>query len=409
MSSSQGQASKSAIWWTNGILFVTIHIAAFLGAFYHPYSITRSATLILAFLLWQAACFGITIGYHRLHSHKAFKIRIVPKVVLALLGASAFQGSIRWWCLRHRLHHRYTDDPIHDPYSATRGLLWSHMGWIFFKPTYERMSLIDKADLDRDAVVVWQHRHYVPLAIFTSFVFPTMVGWLWRDPLGAFIWGGLVVRVAVWHCTFLINSLAHWDGLQPYSDENTSRTNLVLALLTCGEGNHNFHAFPHDFRSGPAPLDWDPSKWIILLLYKLSLASRLQRARNEDLVDALSHMADEKRHSHGDQTYEDGDLPTISIADVYQLMKEETRTILPIEDYIIDASGYLLEHPGGAGLLHRYSLRKRGPDIEQELTQEAVLQRHEEATWAFSGGINSHSRIAKARLRSMAIGKLVIE
>ncbi|KAI0094421.1 fatty acid desaturase-domain-containing protein [Irpex rosettiformis] len=387
---------KSPIWWSNGVLFVFIHVAAVMGVVGRPLQETCRATLLLAFILWQAACFGITIGYHRLHSHNAFRASTTTKLVLALLGASAFQGSIRWWTLRHRLHHRYTDDPVYDPYAATRGLLWSHMGWIFFKPTYEKMSLVEKDDLDRDSIVCWQHRNYILLALTTGFALPTFMGWLWGDAAGAFIWGGLVVRVAVWHCTFCVNSLAHWDGLQPYSDENTSRTNFIIALITCGEGNHNFHTFPHDFRSGPSLLDWDPSKWIILLLNYCGLANGLRRVRKEDLADALVHMANREERSTAKILNSEGvenHLPTLTLNDIYQLFDAEPRLcLLLIGDYVIDAKTYLGEHPGGAAVLRRYAVRKR-----------------REATWAFMGGLNNHTRMARVRLRDLAIGRLGIE
>ncbi|KAI0785365.1 fatty acid desaturase-domain-containing protein [Irpex lacteus] len=402
------KTTRSPIWWTNGLLFVAIHVAAAIGVYYRPFGQTCRATLLLAFVLWQAACFGITIGYHRLHSHKAFRAGYLPKLVLALLGASAFQGSIRWWTLRHRLHHRFTDDPVHDPYAATRGLLWSHMGWIFFKPTYDRMNLIEKDDLDRDAIVCWQHRNYIPLALLTGFVFPTCMGWLWGDTLGAFIWGGLVVRIAVWHCTFCVNSLAHWDGLQPYSDENTSRTNLIIALITCGEGNHNFHhTFPHDFRSGPLLLDWDPSKWIILLLHRAGLASGLRRARKADLAGALSHMAQQETDPH---EYHAVEIPeqSMSIENVCRLIETDPRrTLVLIGENVCEAAQYLGEHPGGATLLRRYAVHI--PAGKTRPTREDILLQQKEATWAFEGGMNQHSRLAKARMRDLIIGKLSLD
>lgn len=159
------------IWWSNAIFFVLVHLAALAGFIYNPIWEARRPTLLMAFLIWQLADFGITIGYHRLYSHRAFCASLPVRVVLAILGLSAFQGSIKWWCLRHRLHHRFTDDPVHDPYAATRGLFYSHMGWIFFKPTYERMGLVERDDLEKDPVVVLQHKYYGPLSIIRVFRF----------------------------------------------------------------------------------------------------------------------------------------------------------------------------------------------------------------------------------------------
>ncbi|KAH0591074.1 hypothetical protein H2248_001180 [Termitomyces sp. 'cryptogamus'] len=222
------------IWWSNTIFFLSVHVAAIVGALYWPPQLVPRATLILCFIIWQLGTYGITLGYHRLYSHRAFRASFGVRVILAAMGSSAFQGSIK----------RFTDDPVHDPYAATRGLFYSHIGWIFFKPNYERLETVDREDLVSDPgvliqgnarkyllnthqVVRFQHAYYVPIAIICGFVIPTVVGIAWDDPLGSLIWGGLISKLAIWHCTFLVNSLAHWNGLQPYSDEDTSRGNLV--------------------------------------------------------------------------------------------------------------------------------------------------------------------------------------
>ncbi|KAH7916460.1 hypothetical protein BJ138DRAFT_1139789 [Hygrophoropsis aurantiaca] len=390
------------IWWGNAIFFISVHIAAIVGVYLRPPNAVSRATLFMAFLSWQLADFGITIGYHRLYSHRAFRASLPVRLVLAALGSSAFQGSIKWWCLRHRLHHRFTDDPQHDPYAATRGLFYSHMGWIFFKPKYERLDLIDREDLENDPVVRYQHEFYVPLALFFGFIVPIALGYCWGDPLGAFIWGGLVSRLTVWHCTFLVNSLAHWDGLQPYSDEDTSRGNLILALLTGGEGNHNFqHAFPHDYRSGPSPLDWDPSKWIIDGLYKIGLVKGLRRARIEDIKEAKVYMHHKTRHgvsnvSDSDVEWE-GNVWTMDEAHDHAKQKPGSCLVL-IQGFIVDVTPYLGEHPGGAALLRNYSIRTKNHDGDGESRRDA--------SWAFGGGLNNHSRAAKRRMRELRVARL---
>ncbi|KZP25296.1 hypothetical protein FIBSPDRAFT_918440 [Athelia psychrophila] len=402
MGTTQPRTDKAAppkIWWSNSIFFVAIHVAAGLGAYFRPPTAVPWATLGLFFAVWQLADFGITIGYHRLYSHRAFRAGLPVRVLLAALGSAAFQGSIKWCvesrCLRHRLHHRFTDDPIHDPYAATRGLFYSHMGWIFYKPTYERMELVDREDLDRDAVVRFQHKHYVPLALFFGFVLPTLLGYTWGDPLGAFIWGGLVSRLAIWHCTFLVNSLAHWEGLQPFSDEDTSRGNLILALLTGGEGNHNFHAFPHDYRSGPSWIDWDPSKWIIAMFHTFGLASGLRRVRETDMLEAKQHMA-HAHHHHALPAL--SDIAAVWVGDVWgvdalreYIRGKPGRCVLLLDGLLVDATSYLGEHPGGAALLRRYAVSPKGEGMD--------------ATWAFDGGLNNHSRAARRRMSELIVAK----
>ncbi|KAH7925171.1 hypothetical protein BV22DRAFT_1105047 [Leucogyrophana mollusca] len=397
-SPAQSPPAPIKIWWSNAIFFVSVHVAAVVGVYFRPPSVVSRASLLTAFILWQLADFGITIGYHRLYSHRAFRASLPVRLVLAALGSSGFQGSIKWWCLRHRLHHRFTDDPQHDPYAATRGLFYSHMGWIFFKPKYERLDLVDRGDLDNDPVVRYQHRFYVPLALFFGFVVPVLLGYLWGDPMGAFVWGGLVSRLTVWHCTFLVNSLAHWDGLQPYSDEDTSRGNLTLALLTGGEGNHNFHAFPHDYRSGPSRLDWDPSKWIIDGLHKIGLVRGLRRARIEDIKEAKVYMHQKVHYGvlQDSDTEWEGDVWTMKEIDEYAKQKPGKCLVL-IHDFVVDVTVYLGEHPGGAMLLRNYSIREQN-DGDGDARRDA--------SWAFGGGLNNHSRAAKRRMRELRIARV---
>ncbi|KAJ8496691.1 hypothetical protein ONZ51_g948 [Trametes cubensis] len=353
---------------------------------------------------------GITVGYHRMYSHRAFRAAWPIRLALALLGASAFQGSIK----------RFTDDPVHDPYSATRGFLWSHMGWIFFKARYERMKSIDRNDLDRDPIVRLQHSFYVPLALLTGFALPPALGLLWHDPIGAFVYGGLVARLLTWHCTFLVNSLAHWDGLQPYSDDNTSRTNLLLALLTCGEGNHNFHSFPHDFRSGPSTFDWDPSKWVIILLHSLGLATGLRRARDEEIRVAREHMLlKEIAQAHTDGQVVGSDSTTGSeeecedwqgqVWTVEQLAEYacgKGRCVLLLDGYAVDATEYLAEHPGGASLLRRYAVMSETLKLPGN-SPPPNRSGARNADWAFYGGINKHTMAARRQMRRLRVAQVL--
>ncbi|KAF7347563.1 Stearoyl-CoA desaturase [Mycena venus] len=347
---------KIAIWWSNAIFFIATHAFAVWGALcWRPIYAVPTQSLVLALLVWQLADFGITIGYHRLYSHRAFRAKFAVRVVLAALGSAGFQGSIK----------RFTDDPVHDPYAATKGLFYSHMGWIFFKPTYERMELVDREDLDSDPVVRFQHKHYVPIALFFGFVLPTLLGTTWGDPSGAFVWGGLVSRLAIWHCTFLVNSLAHWDGLQPYSDEDTSRGNLLLALLTGGEGSHNFH---------------------------VGLVSGLRSVRDEDLKEAMQYM--HHKDTHGvpppqEDAPWDGETWDIQQAHEY-IQSKPGRCLVVIEDYFVDVTSYLGEHPGGATLLRKYSVRP-----EKDLI---------EASWAFNGGLNYIGHLDMKRAHSQRNG-----
>ena len=99
------------------------------------------------------------------------------------------------------------------------------------------------------------------------FILPTCLGALWGDALGGYLYGGFVSRIILWHTTWFINSLAHSWGEQEFSAENTSRGNHIIALLTMGEGHHNYHhEFPRDYRNGILAIDYDPTKWLIIAL-----------------------------------------------------------------------------------------------------------------------------------------------
>jgi stearoyl-CoA desaturase (delta-9 desaturase) len=133
-------------------------------------------------------------------------------------------------------------------------------------------------DLERDPLVMFQHRFYLPLTLAMNIGLPLAFGWLVGDVWGVFILGGLLRLVINHHFTWFINSLAHMWGTQPYTDENTARDNPALAFLTYGEGYHNFHhIFQNDYRNGVKWWHWDPTKWLIAGLSAVGLAHNLKR------------------------------------------------------------------------------------------------------------------------------------
>ena len=231
---------------------------------------------------------AITCGYHRLFAHSAYQAHPVLKIVYLLFGAMALQNSVLLWSAGHRAHHRYIDDPQRDPYCARRGFWFSHMGWMLRNYPSGQPDLSFVRDLQRDPLVMWQHRYYVPIAVSMNVGLPLLVGWLGGDMIGTFLLAGVLRLVVSHHLTFFINSAAHMFGSQPYTAENTARDNAVVAVLTFGEGYHNFHhLFANDYRNGVRWWQWDPSKWFIRMMSWCGLASnlksvpwfRIQRAR----------------------------------------------------------------------------------------------------------------------------------
>jgi stearoyl-CoA desaturase (Delta-9 desaturase) len=245
------------------------------------YGITHgyhAAAWISFAVLLSANELAITCGYHRLFAHTTYEARPALKIVYLLFGAMALQNSALLWSAGHRTHHRYIDDPERDPYCARRGFWFSHIGWMLRNYPSGEPDLSTVRELERDPLVMWQHRHYLPLALGMNFGLPLLIGWACGDIVGVFLLGGVLRLVVSHHLTFCINSLAHIVGIQPYTDENTARDNAVVALLTFGEGYHNFHhMFAHDYRNGVRWWQWDPSKWFICAMQWIGLATGLKR------------------------------------------------------------------------------------------------------------------------------------
>ncbi len=240
----------------------------------------------LAFLYLNGM--SITGGYHRLWAHKAYEASPALKWLFAFWGAGALQNSILEWASDHRRHHRHVDDDELDPYSAGRGLWFSHMGWMLREYRSNASDFSNARDLQRDPIVMWQHRHYVALTVCMNLVLPLLLGVWLGDVIGTVLLVGLLRLVVNHHVTFFINSLAHFWGSQPYTESNSARDNGFLAFLTYGEGYHNFHhIFQADYRNGVRWWQWDPTKWMISACGQLGLAHNLNRVPDFRIQRAL--------------------------------------------------------------------------------------------------------------------------
>ncbi len=234
---------------------------------------------------------GIGSGYHRLWSHRTYKASPALKVFLAIFGGMAIQNSILLWSARHRVHHRDVDQEDKDPYSIRRGFWFAHVGWMIRDYPSGEVDYSVVPDLQRDPVVMWQHRWYLPLILTTNIGLPLLLGWMVGDVWGVFLLAGVLRLVVSHHVTFFINSLAHMWGKQPYTDENSARDNWFLALITYGEGYHNYHhMFQNDYRNGHRWWHIDMNKWFISLCAGLGLAKDLVRAPQFKVLRARLNM-----------------------------------------------------------------------------------------------------------------------
>src|SRR6201988_26681 len=286
---------KRGNWLVSSFLIVTVFLSLTAVPLYLYFFGIDAFQGGLFFFMLFASGFSITLGYHRLFSHLSFRAHWLVRLFTVIFGASAFESSVLWWSSEHRNHHKHVDH-ADDPYSISRGLFWAHMGWLMFKLKRET-DLENVADLKKDPLLVWQHRHINPIAFATAFVVPGAIafGWGgWRAALGALLLAGVLRVVVVQHCTFCINSLCHYLGAQPYSSKCSARDSWVMAIVTMGEGYHNYHhEFQYDYRNGVKPWQIDPTKWIIWTLSKIGLTRQLRRVPREKII--LCELAEAQR------------------------------------------------------------------------------------------------------------------
>jgi stearoyl-CoA desaturase (delta-9 desaturase) len=234
---------------------------------------------------------GIGSGYHRLWSHRTYEAHPALRWFLAICGGMSLQNSIIVWCARHRLHHRHVDNNDKDPYSIGKGFWFAHIGWMLKDYESSEIDYTVVRDLQEDPVAAWQHRWYWTLVWTTNVGLPLLLGWMVGDILGVFLLAGIARLVFSHHITFFINSLAHMWGSQPYTDENSAKDNHILALITYGEGYHNYHhMFQNDYRNGIRWWHLDINKWFISICALMGLARNRKRAPHFKVLRARLNM-----------------------------------------------------------------------------------------------------------------------
>lgn len=229
-------------------------------------------------LLYMITGLGITVGYHRLISHRSFACPDWVKAAFLIAGGWALQNSALKWGADHIRHHANCDQDA-DPYNARLGFWHSHCGWLFSDQRYVDEKYATR--LRQDPVIMWQYRNYTAI-VLSGLALPFIVGSLHGGLLegfGSFMLAGVGRTFAVLNSTFCINSVCHLWGNQPHSQSDSSRDSWVVSLLTFGEGYHNYHhTYQSDYRNGPRWYNFDPSKWLIFSLSLVGLAWSLRTA-----------------------------------------------------------------------------------------------------------------------------------
>jgi stearoyl-CoA desaturase (delta-9 desaturase) len=288
------------------------------------------------------------VGYHRLWAHRSYEASLGLKIWLAAFGGGAIEDSIRTWSRDHRAHHRYTDT-VKDPYSVRKGLLYAHIGWLVLKQNPKHLGRADVSDLDKDPIVIWQHKYYIPVALVMGFILPCCVAGLgWDDWKGGFVYAGVLRAFTVQQSTFCVNSVAHWLGDQTFDDRNSPRDHMITALITAGEGYHNFHhEFPSDYRNAIAWYQFDPTKWAIWLWKQFGLAQNLKQFRQNEIEKGRLQQEQKKldrKHAQFQWTLEQ--LPLMEWEEYLEKVRQG-RSLVVIAGVVHDVGEFVREHPGG--------------------------------------------------------------
>lgn len=255
--------------------------------------------VLLALGFYVVTGFGITVGYHRLFTHRSFCANRWLRIALGAAGSLAVEGSVTSWVACHRRHHVFSDQPgdPHSPHrfgpgavAQLRGFAHAHVGWLFRDDPTSATRYA--ADVLRDPDSRLLSRLF-PLFAVSSFAAPFFLGWTLSGAISgaltALLWAGLVRMVLLHHVTWSVNSVCHMIGRQPATDKDRSRNVAPLALVSFGDSWHNFHhAHPASARHGALRRQIDPSAALIRLFERVGLATSVRWPTNDQITSCGS-------------------------------------------------------------------------------------------------------------------------
>ncbi|CAO4367553.1 unnamed protein product [Caenorhabditis nigoni] len=276
---------KMEIVWRNVALFVALHLAAVIGLYELIFN-AKWLTVGFVFLLYVFGGFGITAGAHRLWSHKSYKATVPMRIFLMICNNIALQNDVIEWARDHRCHHKWTDTDA-DPHNTRRGIFFAHMGWLLVRkhPQVKIMGAkLDMKDLEKDPVLDFQRRNYIPLVLLFCFILPTVIPvFFWNETVFIAFYTAATFRYCfTLHATWCINSAAHYIGWKPYTHSISSVENVLTTIVAVGEGGHNFHhTFPQDYRASEYSIKYNWTRGLI------DLAAAVGAVYDRKIVDDL--------------------------------------------------------------------------------------------------------------------------
>lgn len=243
-----------------------------------PFFFTPSA-LLIALVLYCLTSLGITLGYHRLLTHRSYHApRWLARLIVFCASQSAQAGPAVWVAI-HRQHHAHSDQGEEDPHDASQGFWWSHIGWMLYltpRRLDDDFTRRRAGDILNDPFYAFLDRFFFPLCMLTAGLLYMLGGWPWV------FWGVFVRVAAVYHSTWLVNSAAHCFGYRTYRTGDLSSNCWWVALLTFGEGWHNnHHAFPRSARHGLAWWELDLSWLVLRALMAVGLVEKVRTPSQE--------------------------------------------------------------------------------------------------------------------------------
>jgi len=264
--------TKRHINWSKSVFLSVFHVGALAALFFWSWPAVISAVL----LYWVAGSLGVGMGYHRLLTHRGYKVPKVVEYFLVTCASISLQGGPIEWTTTHRMHHAHTDRQG-DPHTPREGRWWSHVGWIVAGTAqkHERVVMERYApDLLKDRYYVWLSRYYYVPLILLALVLLALGGWR------VVMWSVFLRVTLGLQATWLVNSATHLWGRRRFETGEDSRNSWWVALLTFGEGWHNnHHAHPTSARHGLRWYEIDFNWWGIRVLQLLGLARAIKRVR----------------------------------------------------------------------------------------------------------------------------------
>ncbi|UUO05728.1 fatty acid desaturase [Blastopirellula sp. J2-11] len=278
------------VWWEYVGVIGLIHLLALYAFWPWLFSWTGVISVFVGHHLF--GMFGMTVGYHRLLTHRSFQCPLWLEHTFAILGVCCLQDTPARWVATHRVHHQHSDEQ-EDPHTPLVNFLWSQVGWLMVKDrNFGKMAHLDRyaRDVVRDPFYLWLERGQNGLLVFIAHAFIIYLiggaigyftgGWseAWRMSWSLLVWGVFVRTVFVWHITWAVNSLTHMFGYRTYQTSDDSRNNWLIGLLSHGEGWHNnHHALPTAAAHGRRWWELDLSYRVICCLEAVGLAWNVAR------------------------------------------------------------------------------------------------------------------------------------